>query len=62
MAASGSFLADIKEIRTRARQHLAVGAVTHNYGGKVEDAIALLNHAVATEILCTRFITKRGES
>ena len=52
MSAPGSFLADIKEIRRRARQHLTAGAVTQNYGGKVEDAIALLNHAVATEIVC----------
>ncbi len=35
-----------------ARQHLTEGAVTQNYGGKVEDAITLLNHAVATEIVC----------
>jgi bacterioferritin len=52
MSAPGAFLADIKEIRRRARQHLGEGAVTQNYGGKVEDAIALLNHAVATEIVC----------
>src|SRR5438105_9124874 len=52
MSAPGAFLADIKEIRRRARQHLGDGAVTNNYGGKVEDAIALLNRAVATEIMC----------
>src|SRR5438034_8892770 len=52
MSKPGAFLADIKEIRHRARQHLTEGAVTQNYGGKVEDAIALLNHAVATEIVC----------
>src|SRR2546427_11527230 len=52
MSKPGTFLADIKEIRHRARQHLTEGAVTQNYGGKVEDAIALLNHAVATEIVC----------
>ncbi len=52
MSAPVAFLADIKEIRRRARQHLGEGAVTQNYGGKVEDAIALLNHAVATEIVC----------
>jgi bacterioferritin len=52
MSAPGAFLADIKEIRRRARQHLSAGAVTHNYEGKVEDAITLLNHAVATEIVC----------
>ena len=52
MSAPGSFLADIKSIRSRARQHLSEGSVTHNYGGKVHDAIAMLNHAVATEIVC----------
>ena len=49
---AGAFLADVKEIRRRARQHLGEGAVTQNYKGKVEDSIALLNHAVATEIVC----------
>ena len=52
MSTPGAFLADIKEIRRRARQHLGEGAVTQNYGGEVEDGIALLNHAVATEIVC----------
>jgi bacterioferritin len=52
MNAPGTFLSDITDIRRRARQHLADGAVTKNYGGKAEDAIALLNHAVATEIVC----------
>src|SRR5499426_1369380 len=42
----------MKEIRRRARQHLDQGAVTRNYKGKVEDSIAILNHAVATEIVC----------
>src|SRR6476646_3770245 len=49
---AGSFLGDMKEIRRRARQLLADGAVTPNYKGKVEDSIAILNHAVATEIVC----------
>jgi len=48
----GTFLADMNEIRRRARQHLDDGAVTQNYKGKVEDSIALLNQAVATEIVC----------
>ena len=52
MSTSGTFLTDIKEIRRRARQHLSEGAVTQNYEGKVEETIALLNHAVATEIVC----------
>jgi bacterioferritin len=42
----------MKEIRRRARQHLDEGAVTANYKGNVEDSIAILNHAVATEIVC----------
>src|SRR5215813_8909364 len=52
MSALGQFVADIKAIRQRSRQQLGDGAVTNNYGGKVADAIALLNHAVATEIVC----------
>src|SRR5215475_238921 len=52
MSATGSLLSDMNEIRRRARQHLGEGAITHNYGGKVDEAIALLNHAVATEIVC----------
>jgi bacterioferritin len=51
-SAPGQFLADIRGIRQRARQRLGDGAVTNNYEGKVQDAMALLNHAVATEIVC----------
>ena len=52
MKAPTAFLTDIKEIRQRARKDLDEGAVTKNYGGSVKDAINLLNHAVATEIVC----------
>jgi bacterioferritin len=52
MVARRSFVSSIAEIRRRARKQLGAGAVTQNYGGKVEDAVALLNHAVATEIVC----------
>jgi bacterioferritin len=52
MSSSGKFLSDVKKLRQRARRHLSAGAVTQNYRGKVEDAIELLNHAVATEIVC----------
>jgi len=48
----GSFVTDMTEIRRKAREHLDEGAVTQNYKGKVENSIALLNHAVATEIIC----------
>src|SRR5499425_2941946 len=47
-----NFVADLKEIRRRAREHLTQGAVTQNYKGSVADSINLLNHAVATEIIC----------
>src|SRR5215475_13259261 len=46
------FVKDMKEVRRKAREHLSSGAVTPNYQGQVEDTIALLNHAVATEIVC----------
>ena len=48
----GNFVADLKEIRRQAREHLSEGAVTQNYKGNVADSIDLLNHAVATEIVC----------
>src|SRR5579871_1299081 len=46
------FLADVETIRSRARAQLAAGAVTDNYQGNVQQAVALLNQAVATEIVC----------
>src|SRR5262245_18536568 len=49
---AGSFLADMKEIRRKAREHVDEGAVTQNYKGNIENSIALLNHAVATDIVC----------
>jgi bacterioferritin len=49
---SGSFVSDIESIRQRAREQLEQGPLTPNYAGDVETAIALLNAAVATEIVC----------
>ncbi len=37
MRQDGPFVADIKEIRRRAREHLDQGAVTKNYGGGCRD-------------------------
>jgi len=52
MNSKGSFSTDIANIRKRAREHLDRGAITENYGGDVQTAVALLNEALATEIVC----------
>lgn len=46
------FLSDIKTIRERARKHMEMGAITEGYRGNREEVIALLNQALATEIVC----------
>ena len=46
------FLADIKAIRDRARQHMVDGAVTAGYGKNPEEAFKVLNEALATELVC----------
>src|SRR6202140_994602 len=48
----GDFLNDVKELRRRARQHIEDGAVTAGYGAGRERVIAVLNEALATEIVC----------
>jgi bacterioferritin len=49
---SQPFLSDVQELRRRARQHIEKGAVTHDYGLDPKQAIALLQNALATEIVC----------
>lgn len=46
------FLSDLQTIRARARAQLTAGAITANYQGDVAQTITLLNHAVATEVVC----------
>jgi len=46
------FLADVKALRERARQHIQEGAVTQGYGGNTETACRVLNEALATELVC----------
>jgi len=46
------FVADIKAIRERARQHMDDGAVTAGYGKDQAQAHAVLNSALATELVC----------
>jgi bacterioferritin len=45
-------LLDVAALRSQARDNLTNGAVTSNYGGDVEKTIALLNDALATELVC----------
>src|SRR5690349_17726763 len=46
------FLADIKEIRRRARAHIDQGAVTEGYKADLKTVLRILNEALATEIVC----------
>ena len=52
MAKAGNFVAEIEEIRRRARVRLEDGAKTSAYALDVTMAIDLLNDAVATELVC----------
>lgn len=47
------FLTDVKELRRRAREHIASGAVTPGYHADRDTVVRLLNEALATEIICT---------
>jgi len=49
---SGSFLTDVKTLRSRARQHMEEGAVTPDYPADVDMVVSVLNEALATEIVC----------
>jgi bacterioferritin len=49
---NGSFIADVQQLRQRARQHIEEGAVTPSYGVDRSIAIQLLNDALATEMVC----------
>ena len=45
-------LTDVKTLRARARKHIEDGAVTPGYQGDRDRVVALLNEALATEIVC----------
>jgi bacterioferritin len=47
-----SFLKNIQEIRDRARQQIENGAITKDYTLDREQAISILNEALATELVC----------
>ncbi|MEA2665235.1 MAG: bacterioferritin [Candidatus Eremiobacteraeota bacterium] len=46
------FLSDVQELRRRAREQIEKGAVTQDYGIDPEQAVDLLQNALATEIVC----------
>jgi len=46
------FLSDITKIRARARQHMDQGPITESYKADRTKVIAVLNEALATEIVC----------
>lgn len=50
--AGGEFLSDVQELRRRAREHIEDGAVTPGYTADRGKVIAILNDALATEIVC----------
>src|SRR5262249_38165239 len=49
---SGRFVQDVIELRRRARHHIENGAVTESYAIEPATVIAILNEALATEIVC----------
>jgi bacterioferritin len=49
---SQPFLTDVTELRRRAREQIAKGAVTQDYGLDTKQSIDLLQNALATEIVC----------
>jgi len=46
------FLSDITKIRARAREHMDRGPITESYKADRTKVIAVLNEALATEIVC----------
>jgi hypothetical protein len=55
MSATGTLLADMKEIRRRARPHLTAGTVTQSYGGNVALQVS------TTRVLLERILAPEEE-
>jgi len=47
-----SFVSDVATIRRRAREHIEKGPVTGGYKADLPRVIAVLNEALATELVC----------
>ena len=52
MAKSKPFVSDIENIRKRARKDIEQGAMTAGYSADRSTVVKLLNHALATELVC----------
>src|SRR5439155_19683132 len=52
MTTTKPFLSDVQELRRRARENMMRGSVTSDYKGDINQAVAVLNAALATEIVC----------
>ena len=52
MAKSKPFVSDIENIRKRAREDIEKGAITSGYHADRATVVKLLNHALATELVC----------
>ena len=52
MAKSKPFVSDIENIRKRARKDIEQGAMTAGYCADRSTVVKLLNHALATELVC----------
>jgi bacterioferritin len=46
------FLSDVATLRNNARAHIENGAITDAYGADRERVVAVLNEALATELVC----------
>ncbi len=46
------FLTDVETLRKNARQHIEMGPITDAYGADVKRVVAVLNEALATELVC----------
>ena len=61
------FLTDVDTLRRRAREHMERGPVTDAYGADRERVIAVLNEALATELVCIlrykrHYFTAQGQN
>jgi bacterioferritin len=52
MAKTKPFVSDIENIRKRAREDIEKGAMTAGYNADRSTVVKLLNHALATELVC----------